>query len=213
MNGKGSVQRPVDKDKFDDNWDRIFGKNEVGHIKDIEHVCSESPCLGLTYDEAQRIYNENLTSAVAAAEINHSRLSKVMQKQREENEKFDGIFGKKAAEIFRDKEFEEKIIFSPEQIKDYESVIKEGDKITYEEVIRIDRSGKLFTAKINEDNLKKAADIFFEEHISKDYLTGDSASFERVPPKVKRPSYAVMTDDEAKTRTAELYRCPSPKED
>lgn len=26
--GKGSKQRPTDKKKFDDNWDRIFGKKE-----------------------------------------------------------------------------------------------------------------------------------------------------------------------------------------
>lgn len=27
--GKGSKPRPVDKKKFDDNWDRIFGKKQV----------------------------------------------------------------------------------------------------------------------------------------------------------------------------------------
>ena len=26
--GKGSKQRPTDKNKFDDNWERIFGKKE-----------------------------------------------------------------------------------------------------------------------------------------------------------------------------------------
>lgn len=26
--GKGSNYRPVDKDKFDSNWDKIFGKKE-----------------------------------------------------------------------------------------------------------------------------------------------------------------------------------------
>ena len=26
--GKGSTPRKVDKNKFDDNWDRIFGKKE-----------------------------------------------------------------------------------------------------------------------------------------------------------------------------------------
>lgn len=26
--GKGSKQRPVDKKKFDDNWDKIFAKNK-----------------------------------------------------------------------------------------------------------------------------------------------------------------------------------------
>lgn len=26
--GKGSAQRPGDKKKFNDNWDRIFGKKE-----------------------------------------------------------------------------------------------------------------------------------------------------------------------------------------
>ena len=27
--GKGSAQRPFDKEKFEDNWDRIFGKKEL----------------------------------------------------------------------------------------------------------------------------------------------------------------------------------------
>ena len=27
--GKGSAQRPFDKQKFEDNWDRIFGKKEL----------------------------------------------------------------------------------------------------------------------------------------------------------------------------------------
>jgi len=31
--GKGSKPRPVDKKKFDDNWDRIFGKK---HVKNDE---------------------------------------------------------------------------------------------------------------------------------------------------------------------------------
>ena len=29
MAGKGSRQRPVDRDKFASNWDRIFGKKEA----------------------------------------------------------------------------------------------------------------------------------------------------------------------------------------
>jgi hypothetical protein len=28
MSGKGSKQRPTDKDKFDDNYERIFGKKK-----------------------------------------------------------------------------------------------------------------------------------------------------------------------------------------
>ena len=31
MNGKGSKQRPTDKAKFDDNFDKIFGKKK-GHF-------------------------------------------------------------------------------------------------------------------------------------------------------------------------------------
>lgn len=27
--GKGSAQRPVDKKKFDENWERIFGKKDL----------------------------------------------------------------------------------------------------------------------------------------------------------------------------------------
>ena len=32
--GKGSLQRPTDKKKFDENFDRIFGKKEVKDGKD-----------------------------------------------------------------------------------------------------------------------------------------------------------------------------------
>lgn len=28
MSGKGDRQRPVDRKKFDDNWDKIFGKKK-----------------------------------------------------------------------------------------------------------------------------------------------------------------------------------------
>jgi len=28
MSGKGSKQRPTDRQKFDEGWDRIFGKNK-----------------------------------------------------------------------------------------------------------------------------------------------------------------------------------------
>jgi len=31
--GKGSKPRPVDKKKFDDNWDRIFGKKKEDEKK------------------------------------------------------------------------------------------------------------------------------------------------------------------------------------
>jgi hypothetical protein len=31
--GKGSKQRPTDKNKFDENFDRIFGKKEVKNGK------------------------------------------------------------------------------------------------------------------------------------------------------------------------------------
>ena len=32
--GKGSLQRPTDRKKFDENYDRIFGKKEVKDGKD-----------------------------------------------------------------------------------------------------------------------------------------------------------------------------------
>jgi len=32
--GKGSLQRPTDRKKFDENFDRIFGKKEVKDGKD-----------------------------------------------------------------------------------------------------------------------------------------------------------------------------------
>ena len=36
---KGSWQRPYDKKKFDDNWDRIFRKKEVE--EEIEERCTD----------------------------------------------------------------------------------------------------------------------------------------------------------------------------
>jgi hypothetical protein len=33
MNGKGSKPRPVDKDKFNKNFDKIFGKKQITSIK------------------------------------------------------------------------------------------------------------------------------------------------------------------------------------
>jgi hypothetical protein len=34
--GKGSSRRPEDKKKFDDNWDKIFGKPKKEELKDGE---------------------------------------------------------------------------------------------------------------------------------------------------------------------------------
>lgn len=31
--GKGSSPRPVDKAKFDSNWDKIFGKKDNGQVR------------------------------------------------------------------------------------------------------------------------------------------------------------------------------------
>jgi len=36
--GKGSAPRPVDKKKFDDGWDRIFGKKDKRVDKEPENV-------------------------------------------------------------------------------------------------------------------------------------------------------------------------------
>ena len=36
MAGKGSRQRPVDRDRFASNWDRIFGKKEEGKMRATE---------------------------------------------------------------------------------------------------------------------------------------------------------------------------------
>jgi len=33
MNGKGSKQRPTNKKKFDDNWDKIFGTKKTANDK------------------------------------------------------------------------------------------------------------------------------------------------------------------------------------
>ena len=38
MNGKGDKRREGDNDKFNDNWDRIFGKSEMDEVdaSDVE---------------------------------------------------------------------------------------------------------------------------------------------------------------------------------
>ena len=36
MNGKGSRQRDVDRKKFDNNWDEIFGKKEEEKLEYAE---------------------------------------------------------------------------------------------------------------------------------------------------------------------------------
>lgn len=41
--GKGSTQRPVDKQKFDANWDEIFGK----HKKDQERYAEQLRTRGV----------------------------------------------------------------------------------------------------------------------------------------------------------------------
>lgn len=38
--GKGSARRPEDSKKVEDNWNRIFGKNEEGVCEE----CSTHPC-------------------------------------------------------------------------------------------------------------------------------------------------------------------------
>ena len=44
MNGKGSKQRPTDTKKFNDNWDKIYGKKKCP--KKEEEVKEDKP---LTY--------------------------------------------------------------------------------------------------------------------------------------------------------------------
>jgi len=48
MNGKGSVPRPlgVDRKKFNDEWDRIFGKKEKDDEM-WEHNCSKDGLLSI----------------------------------------------------------------------------------------------------------------------------------------------------------------------
>lgn len=41
--GKGSKPRPVDKKKFDDNWDRIFGKKEEKKVLPNEKKFDKIP--------------------------------------------------------------------------------------------------------------------------------------------------------------------------
>ena len=41
--GKGSAQRKVDKQKFSDNWDAIFGKkNDINSVSDNEETLDGS---------------------------------------------------------------------------------------------------------------------------------------------------------------------------
>ena len=41
--GKGSAQRKVDKQKFSDNWDAIFGKkNDINSVSDNEGTLDAS---------------------------------------------------------------------------------------------------------------------------------------------------------------------------
>lgn len=42
--GKGSTQRKVDKKKYSDNWDVIFGpKNDINSVSDNEETLDASP--------------------------------------------------------------------------------------------------------------------------------------------------------------------------
>jgi hypothetical protein len=42
MNGKGSRQRPVDKTKFDSNWDKIFNKEKKDGNKSEETTAEKT---------------------------------------------------------------------------------------------------------------------------------------------------------------------------
>ena len=52
MSGKGSLQRPrlVSRDKFEDNWDRIFNKRE----KALDELTAESQKMGM-YDDVEDV--------------------------------------------------------------------------------------------------------------------------------------------------------------
>lgn len=48
--GKGSAQRKVDKQKFSDNWDAIFGKKEE-EDKDLKFTTAEEYINSVSDDE------------------------------------------------------------------------------------------------------------------------------------------------------------------
>jgi len=39
--GKGSKQRPTDRKKFDDSWDRIFGKKKIDKQEEVSENKSD----------------------------------------------------------------------------------------------------------------------------------------------------------------------------
>lgn len=41
MNGKGSKPRPVDKQNYDKNFDRIFGKKNLSSLKQLDEQQDE----------------------------------------------------------------------------------------------------------------------------------------------------------------------------
>ena len=45
--GKGSAPRPVDKKKFDDGWDRIFGKKDKRVDKEPENVYNDERLVSI----------------------------------------------------------------------------------------------------------------------------------------------------------------------
>ena len=53
MVGKGSRQRPVDRDKFASNWDRIFSKPQQPESKPQPASVPVKSGKGSQYDETQ----------------------------------------------------------------------------------------------------------------------------------------------------------------
>lgn len=61
MSGKGSKPRPlsIDRDKFEENWDRIFGNNESKEQNDYQDILSTEDCIldAFDLDDPNRIGN------------------------------------------------------------------------------------------------------------------------------------------------------------
>lgn len=56
MSGKGSKPRPlsIDRNKFEENWNRIFGNNETKEQNDYQDILSTEDCILDSFDKDQQ---------------------------------------------------------------------------------------------------------------------------------------------------------------
>jgi hypothetical protein len=65
--GKGDIQRPCDKKKFDEEWERIFGKNDApAPSTEIKSLQSDTPFLD-TYLDMAELRKAMLLQKIASA--------------------------------------------------------------------------------------------------------------------------------------------------